>query len=246
MISQNTISAIDSFASGVGIFAGLGIINLEQTYLWPLPTSADHYIAKSNGASRLARTIELKQALHDLWQNEPARRKEIAQWIVADWGGVRGNSTKTLEAHFQRAEGNDLSTPFAGVSSYSKIFSVVNPKKYAILDARVVSLNAIQVLADKRGGMAFPYISGRNNITGNQGKKRGIATCQHFSVKALVRERDWQRVPRSEAYAVYSKLMLDCSHCLDSVPEITMLEMALFSQAERLTLLAEPALANHG
>lgn len=244
MIFENTIEALATFAKGNSIFAGLGVANLEQTYQWPLPANADRFVdGKSNG-SKLARTIELKNALHTIWHKEPSRRKEIARWIVADWGGVRANSSKTLEEHFQRAEGQNSSTPFAGVSSYSKIFSVVDPKQYAILDARVVvSLNAIQVLAETKGGMAFPYISGRNNITGNQGKKRGFATLDRFSVKKLVEERGWQRVPRDEAYAVYSKLMLNCYEQCSSISGVMMLEMALFSQAEQLALLAAPDIA---
>ena len=149
----------------------------------------------------------------------------------------------TLKRHRERAEGADHSAPFAGVSSYSKILSLVDPERYAILDARVVvALNAIQVLAGTSDGLAFPCIAGRNNITGNQRMKRGFAMCPRYSVGTLVQVRRWQRVERPRAYHVYTDLLCRCRAQSSAVPSFFQLEMALPSQAEALAIRVEPTL----
>lgn len=245
IIPQEVVRDICSFASGENQFSGLGAAALEKTYDWPIPQSAESLVGDLEGASPLARTLDLKRKLNALWHSKPDARREIAKWIVTDWGGVRGNRADTLEAHFQRAEGRDRSTPFTGVSSYSKILAVVDPQRHAILDARVaVSLNAIQVLAGTRNGLAFPYISGRNNITGNQGSKRGFATLSQYSVNTLVRSRGWTRVARDDAYSIYSGLLHQCCSQNSLTADISVLEMALFSQAKELALRVEPGLAS--
>ncbi len=245
MVSPDAVHALCQFATGKGRFTDLGVIALEHTYDWPLPRSVASLVGELEGSTNFARTLDLKEKLNVLWHNEPERRQDIAKWIVSDWGGVRANSSSTLEAHLRRAEGRNQSTPFAGVSSYSKIFSVVDPKQYAILDARVVvSLNAIQILADTKKGVAFPYISGRNNITGNQGKKRGFSTLNEYSVINLIQSRGWSRVARSSAYRIYSDLLHQCRERCSAVSGIAILEMALFSQAEELAMRVEPSLSN--
>jgi len=53
--------------------------------------------------------------------------------------------------YINQADAERPSTPFSGIASYSKIFSIKDPDRYAIFDARVsASLNAIQLIEFRR------------------------------------------------------------------------------------------------
>lgn len=180
--------------------------------------------------------VELKKHLHQKWVNATSAPEKLdcAKEIISDWGGVRGNKPDTLKNYVDEIEKDQPDTPLKGVASYSKLFSIANLEKYAIYDARVaVSLNAIQYLADVKDRIAFNYISGRNNITGHVGKKKGFAHAAPFKKKTLIGERGWKSIERDETYSIYLNLL---NTCLESFPDCHLydLEMALFYNAENL------------
>ena len=77
-----------------------------------------------------------------------------------------------MDIYCSWANREDPSTPLSGISSFSKILAIKGPDKYAIYDARVaVSLNAIQIIYQISSGVAFPYVLGRNRITGDATSK---------------------------------------------------------------------------
>ena len=78
--------------------------------------------------------IDLRLQLSTAWAaaNEVDRRK-IAHWTVKEWGGIKGNKDETIESYLLPM----TEYPLKGVASYSKILSVIDPKSFAIYDARV-------------------------------------------------------------------------------------------------------------
>lgn len=205
----------------------------ERKY-WGIPAIegfSDAYSSEANYADNVA----FKNYLHKRWHQSSSKveKLHLAQVIVSDWGGVKSNKPETLERYVDEIAKDNPKTPIKGVASYSKIFSIVHMKEYAIYDARVaVSLNALQYINGVEGSMAFNYISGRNNITGNEEKKQGFAHTAPFT-KACLIKKGWTRIPRDDTYAAYLSLL---KQCLKSLPtcELYDLEMALFANAEKL------------
>lgn len=118
-----------------------------------------------------------------------------------------------------------------GVASYSKIFAVVHPERFAIYDARVAAcLNAVQINAETECGIAFNYVPGRNNIVGNAVSRRGFTQDPRFSPKRLV-QSGWLPVKRNQTYKKYLEVL---TLCRAELPDFSLLslEMALFSNAE--------------
>ena len=151
--------------------------------------------------------------------------------IVSDWGGVRRNSEATLQGYVNAIGGQNQVTPIKGIASYSKIFSIACPERYAIYDARVAAcLNAVQINAGLGKGVAFNYVPGRNNIVGNAATKRGFTQDPQFSVRSLGRV-GWRRIKRNETYDRYLGVLSDCLGYLPG-RSLADLEMALFANAE--------------
>lgn len=157
----------------------------------------------------------------------------LAEVIVSDWGGVRSNKPETLQRYVLEILNQTLSTTLQGVASYSKILSIVQPDQFAIYDARVAGcLNAIQINAGIHKGLAFNYVSGRNNVVGNKIKKSGFTQDPRLLVTALARY-GWFSIKRNQTYTIYLKIL---SLCLEKLPndyKLASLEMALFANAER-------------
>lgn len=206
------------------------VSRLSSTYNWKIPNVEGFTQA---GQSGYQPNLALKKYLKELWDNASTddERREIAEVIVSDWGGVHANKKETLIKYVSAISENAPPTPLQGVASYSKIFAVVHPHRFAIYDARVAAcLNAAQINANISKGWAFNYVPGRNNIVGNMKTKIGFTQESKFSTKRLV-QLGWSPIKRSETYVRYLALL---SSCLKERPQysLTMLEMALFANAE--------------
>jgi hypothetical protein len=181
--------------------------------------------------------------LHEKWkasEGEQARRK-LAQWIIKNWGGVRGNRDETLAGYVEMADAEGPQTPIKGVASYSKLLSIVHPSKYAIYDARVaVALNAVQLSIGGKG-IVFPYVSGRNKITGDSANQRGFAKLRKFSARELERQ-GWAVIAPRAGYQVYIQLLNEVQSRFAPNHELHDFEMTLFSQAEDLATRVAPEL----
>ena len=202
---------------------------LPTNYRWKIPT-INGFI--DSGKCGYLQNLELKEYLTKRWcAANCADRLQLARVIVSDWGGVRRNSDETLRNYVEEILSDDPVTPLKGIASYSKIFSIVLPEKYAIYDARVAAcLNAVQINAGLRKGMAFNYVPGRNNVVGNAVTRRGFTQWSRFSVKSLS-FTGWSQIKRDETYEQYLRLLSDC---LKQLPDrkLAELEMALFANAE--------------
>ena len=141
-----------------------------------------------------------------------------------------------MDFYCSRASREDPSTPLSGISSFSKILAIKDPDKYAIYDARdAVSLNAIQMIYQVSSGVAFPYVLGRNRITGDTTSKpsRGFVYREAAKVKNLISPPYyWKRVPKDQAYARCLGLLRENARNI-GVP-LCHLEMTLFCYAPAL------------
>lgn len=208
---------------------------LSCTYNWKIPPIAGF---DKTGHVGYQANIELKAHLRKQWNDALNDDKlQIAKIIVNDWGGVRANHPKTLERYAKALLEPEPSTPLKGVASYSKIFSIVDPSRFAIYDARVAAcLNAVQINAGVKRGIAFNYVPGRNNVVGNALTGKGFTQNFLFSPKKLV-SSGWLPVERDKTYETYIDLLKICLSALPSF-DIVSLEMALFANAESECLFA--------
>lgn len=211
-------------------FFGRALPVLCSVYRWKIP-AIEGFVG--SGKVGLQPNLELKEYLHALWTAaDKSEQLGLAGIIVRDWGGVRSNSDATLANYVDVIQEPEPVTPIRGVASYSKIFSIAFPERYAIYDARVAAcLNAVQLNAGLEKGIAFNYVPGRNNVVGNLVTKRGFTQLDHFSVRSLCRI-GWKRIKRDETYQRYLELLFDCLPRVQGAT-LPLLEMALFANAER-------------
>ena len=200
--------------------------NLKKNYTWPIPQIEGFNVCGYGYEENVA----LKQHLSNEWKKDPDKIK-LSKIIVSKWGGVRNNSDTTFKEFIDEISSGNPKMPIKGVASYSKIFSIVDLDRYAIYDARVAAcLNAVQWNNKTIGAMAFNYIPGRNNITGNAVNKKGFVFQDPFTRKILIKA-GWTKIKRDETYSFYLSTLKEC---LKSLTEYKLydLEMVLFANAE--------------
>lgn len=137
------------------------LARVEHDYRWAIPSNPP--VAFQSKGDAFRDNLALRSALHDVWRAAPARRTEISEWFVRDWGGIRRNHPRTIAGHVEAAE-NGGPARLRAVSSWSKIVVLADPNRYAIYDARVAfALNALQILEHGHVVEQFPVPLGRNN-----------------------------------------------------------------------------------
>jgi hypothetical protein len=210
---------------------------LSDKYSWPLKKPKQPLRVPTSGhelqGNGMDECITLKKHLTQEWANatEAATKKQLAQWIVSDWGGVRTNGPDTIDSYITSITSGDFSMPLQGVASYSKILSIVDCHQYAIYDARVVaSLNALQLLMNAPSPLFFTYIPGRNKVI--HGNKKADGFVKTFPKSKLVKH-GWTVVPADESYTTYMELLHSLKSDFPS-HEIYHFEMTLFSMAPEL------------
>lgn len=238
-----TRSPFIAFFRGDSIFSDGGLDRLPLIYTWSISNVDKIGISLSSDQSNYSQNVELKLELSKLWKTGDAeKRAAIIKWVISDWGGIYGNSKSKLAEYFKRAQEPSISAPLAGIASYSKVLAAIDPNEFAIFDARVaVSLNAIQILGRSEQGIVFPYISGRNKITGDWSSKpkRGFSTIEKYKPKSLLKSHNnWIRINNGDVYKTYMKLLKAIS--ADVARPVYELEMLLFASAEMLALKVEP------
>lgn len=183
--------------------------------------------------NQYAQNVELKLRLHKLWTNTSEEKKqyELAHYYIAIWGGVRGNSKKTLESYVREEPVVTIKRGHKGVASWSKLLCVRNPRDYAIFDARVsVALNSLQVSGDVSNPFLFPLLSSRNRVI-KDGNKR---------IRDFAESRKWNK-KNADFYCEYIKLLKAVAKKQNPTVPIYTIEMLLFSQAEILLSTAFPS-----
>jgi hypothetical protein len=160
------------------------LIKLLRTYLESSQAGPENYNWRINHARlpngvfipdtcNYSQNVRLKYALHEAWlearrRNDDNRLIELANYYVATWGGVRGNSEATILGYIRSDPQELIQTQGGrGVASWSKVLCITNPECFAIFDARVaMALNALQavnrVSADHF--VRFPILPSRNTM----------------------------------------------------------------------------------
>ena len=240
----DTQLALTKYFQGTEPFNGLGLEEVRSSYKWKLPKTSFNGEQVVTSGTNFEENVRLKLFLNKIWNEEEWSRRKIVGWIISDWGGIRSNKQSTLEKYYKESLQENPKTPLTGIASFSKVLAIKDPLKYAIYDARVaVGLNAIQMILAVTSGEIFPYLSGRNKITGDWSAKppRGFSKSKEASITTLTYPPyNWKKIPRSDAYERYLELLQLISKNLD-VP-LYELEMTLFSQAEELAIRAVPSL----
>ena len=223
------IEQLTSYFSSTGRFAELGLRNLSKNYSWPkkgkFPSYAHFSELELKTGTNFEKNIHLKQVSPKIW--EGADKFQLSNWIVRDWGGIRGNKAGTLQRYLDAISNDDFPACLTGVASYSKILSFMNPQTFAIYDARVaISLNAIQLLSETREGRAFCYLPGRNTAL------QKFRQVQATHITSLV-SRGWQQVEPDNCYRYYLEVLEAARDGLKGA-QLYQLEMSLFADAENL------------
>ncbi|QQP93622.1 hypothetical protein IGS68_31880 (plasmid) [Skermanella sp. TT6] len=190
-------------------------------YCWPRGKNSRNY----------DQTIVWKSEKSAEWRlGDRNKRISIAHDIVVKWGGIPRNKPENLERYVDLAGLDDPPLPIERVTTYSKIFAIANPEKYAIYDSRVAAaLNAVQIIFSKPHGpgVFFNYPQGRNTkIYGKSG------FTKTFGKKLLVDEGGWQSLERDNTYREYLKLIKSLSDRRGH--PLVHFEMTLFANAEKL------------
>ncbi|GEM_PF-2748526 len=194
-------------------------------------TSPQQFNASINNHGQYA--ISLKIFLQNEWEraekeNNHGNKLKLAHWIIKDWGGVIRNNPVTIENHLSIADQLDRTittkdVPLMGIASSSKIFTLKDPKKYAIYDARVAAaLNAI--LKESKHATKikyFPHIASRNKV-----------------IKEFIDNFDKNAdfIERSKTYSEYLNLLNKLKEIFKGY-EIYHFEMTLFAKAVDLCAL---------
>lgn len=237
---------LHSFFLGRNEFHGFGLKKMKNTYHWNISDNIRSAIPSLPIGNDYEANVYLKMAMSQLWKEATSlrEREQLTRFIVADWGGIRGNKESRYSQYAIEASKNAPEMGFKGIASFSKVLAIQDPETYAIYDARVaVALNAIHIIGNPLHGELYPYLPGRNNVTGSGVTKRGFSVMPVNATKQLSeRHPNWVCIMPKTAYQSYLALLNSVIHMLPDANPIYDLEMCLFSQAEDLACLASPVL----
>ncbi|WP_170329374.1 hypothetical protein [Ruegeria arenilitoris] len=218
-----------AYFRGQDHFGGLGLGKLSDNYVWPKRGSFPSYshLADVNegDGDNYAKNITLKEQSPRIWIE--GDKLEIAKWVVADWGGIKGNKPATIANYVEAICGGCYPSELKGVASYSKILSFIDLSEFAIYEARVaISLNAIQLLQNEKQGIAFTYLPGRNT------KLQKFRQLPSTRRRALL-QTGWTALASNDCYTFYLSTLKRVIYELGSA-HLYELEMSLFADAEEL------------
>jgi len=226
---KQLIDSLLSYFRGEDRFDGLGLPNLSRNYEWPKRGNFPSYshLAKVNEGTgdNYAKNIMLKEQSPRIWKD--GDKLEVSKWVIADWGGIKGNSAATVASYASAISEGHYPDEIKGVASYSKILSFMDPSEFAIYDARVaISLNAIQLLRGDKNGTAFTYLPGRNT------KLQTFRKLPSTQRRALL-QSGWNAVAANDCYNFYLNTLKQVKSELVAA-KLYELEMSLFADAEKL------------
>ncbi len=182
----------------------LSDINVVDYYNWEIPFNDGHgnvifsdedkrilnedNTSEKTSSSRFDRNIELKRIICEkIKKSDEETKKKIYEWLVHDWGGIRGGR-ENIDKLYGLAENaiNKETLPFDRIASVSKILSFSNPERFVIYDSRVAfSLNAILLLKGA-SNLFFPVPVSRNT------------KLNAFDIEVLIRMKNIGQYNRAE------------------------------------------------
>jgi hypothetical protein len=198
---------------------------LERDYQWKFSLEMLPIEMNFNNESWLKKNIFLRKALHDKWNiSTPEQRLKIISWYIAKWGGIKRNSQEKLAFYASAKPERLIEEKTAGIASWSKALSIVDPMRYAIFDARVSSsLNSIQIIKKVFNPRYFPDLPSRNKT---------IISATSIA-KSTVKKR-WKSASKEIFYSEYNSLLGNIATEIGSGVTLQIVEMVLFSRAEQL------------
>ena len=170
------------------------ISSLKVKYKWKIPT-VEGFNESDNSSydSNVKFKNFLKNKFFEI--NEIEHQIKVADIVIKKWGGIKSIYEKTIKKFIVNYYSEksllikDKTLPHECVSSYSKLYSILNPKDYVIYDSRVAAcLNALQLNLRVSNGYVFNYVNGRNNIIGNYEKKIGFTQNIKFKERTIESE----------------------------------------------------------
>ncbi|WP_422001213.1 hypothetical protein [Roseovarius mucosus] len=246
-MTKTAVDTLVKFFMGEGIFSGFGIDKMRETYAWKgfdysrtveIKSAARRDFLAILQLSDTANETVVMGALRSVTDDQLSALLSMAEDVVSKWGGIKGNSTKTLKRYVQELDIEEARIPFSGIASRSKILPIAFPKRYIILDARVVvALTAVQLLEPPDLGQLFPYMESRNSSLSRAKPSAFLARPDYRRGRILSRHPNWTKQPRRSAYFEYLKLMrMALIKLTDTKSSVQLwdLEMALFWQATDL------------
>ncbi len=139
--------------------------NLKELYGLEILTQDEIDSLENTNGGKFEKELELKKIvkkyLNQLHQTNEDNFKELANWIIKDWGGITGgNNTEELIKQIVHTKSN---MPFDRIASSSKVGAFMFPEELIIYDSRVAySLNWI-LLKNGESSNFFPIPDGRNS-----------------------------------------------------------------------------------
>jgi hypothetical protein len=128
--------------------------------LYPYRNPKSHGAAGAD-ATPVQDNIAYRAHCHARWKQarlagSATDRIALAKEYIEEWGGIRSNGDGKIEGYALQPSSKLIGLGLSGISSWSKLLSIRNPRKYAIYDARVAfSLNAFQAFALERVDFYF-------------------------------------------------------------------------------------------
>lgn len=206
------------------------ISTLKEIYRWPMNLSQLHVKLEIEAKDVYAQHIELRFKLHEHYLKAQHSQEHYAlvKWYIYHWGGVRGNHQSTLVLYTSSLPEQLIQRGARGIASWSKALSVIDPKQYAIYDARVaIALNALQIIYAVQQPIYYPLLSSQNKT---------IQACT-LSMHPIV--KTWDKMPKNAFYINYLDLLKTIAHEIGQGVTHHEVEMLLFSYAEELGRLAQ-------
>lgn len=193
--------------------------------------------AKLNSKIKLDRDAALKMLLSKHLKASYSKKDwlkffKIANWIVQEWGGIRGGDDVFFRQLIKEfiVNLNKDSKQFKRMASVTKVISHMYPEDHIIYDSRVTtSMNWI-LLSEQAGEKFFPIPEGRNsklaaldietlvrlNKVGNYGMKQ-VGDAKN---KKFISTKDKSVfIEKSAAYDCLRKLILEVNQLLWDKPE---------------------------
>jgi len=235
-------ASIHAFCSNSGNFREFGLDSVKS-YEWPKKgPSLDELISvydpklKLDGDTNYEKNVSLKLLLSKKFHENDLDVNSISKWIIMSWGGIKKLSKK-IDDYIYHVETKSYPDYLNGVASYSKLFAMLYPREFAIYDARVaVSLNIIQLFSEEKDALFFPYLSGRNKLTGDQTSGRGFSNIDDFKKNQIeaTSQKHWEFIKQKDVYKIYNEILIDL--CKENKWDLWDVEMLLFAKAEELVL----------
>lgn len=225
-IGPETVDAISTWLRAA-------LPKLDTASEWAIPPLSGF---DPNGyPSNAKANIALKYYLSKQWRRaNTKRRRELAEWVVVSWGRIQGNDSWTIKQHVRVAGRRQAKYAQAGIASLSKILAMSDPDVFAVYDARVAAaLNALQLRANVRHGIAFRYVGGRNVMIHGRRGRHGRLVDQgfvHVHPRASLRNNGWLVPGPGLNYLTYLAVLKECKRRLPGY-KLPALEIALFANA---------------